>query len=173
MNNRRSWLLIVTALAVVAAFAASAQGGTRLGVGAHYWKALEDIELDEVDESGVSWLASVQLGSSALVKAQIDVEMFPKGFVGSSDIFYAPQAFVIVGRGVYGGLGIGVYYDGEEFADDPFYLLRAGLDVELTPKVYLDLNANYRFEQWKNLGDVVEDIDTDVITLGAAVRLEL
>jgi hypothetical protein len=173
MKRRNSWVAIVAGLAIVAGWAACAQGGTRLGVGAHYWKALEDIKVDEVDESGVSWLASVQLGTSSLVKAQIDVEMFPKGFAGGTEVFYAPQAFVIVGRGIYGGLGIGIYYAGDEFAEDPFYLLRAGVDVELTPRVYLDINANYRFEQWKNLGDTVKDIDTDVITLGAAVRLEL
>jgi hypothetical protein len=165
--------MVLTALALVAGSAAGVQGGTRIGIGVHYWKALEDIKLDEVDESGVSWLASAQLGTSSLVKAQIDVEMFPKGFAGSTEIFYAPQAFVIVGRGVYGGLGIGTYYDGEDFADSPFYVLRAGVDVELTPKLYLDLNANYRFEEWKDLGETVKDIDTDVITLGAALRLDL
>ncbi len=49
--------------------------------------------------------------------------------------------------------------------------LRAGLDLEVLPAVYLDLNANYRFEQW-GFDNITNHISTDTVTLGAIVRLE-
>ena len=160
-------LCVLIALAASASFA----GGTRIGAGAHYWKTLDKIELEEIEESGISWIASFQFGSSSLLKFQADVEIFPEKFAGFKEVAYAPQAFIILGRAIYGGAGIGTYYIDGEFADKPFYLLRAGLDLELMPTLYLDLNANYRFEDWDKPEDIIEDIDTDVITLGAAVRI--
>jgi len=65
----------------------------------------------------------------------------------------------------------GTYYFDGDFADSPFYLIRAGLDLQLAPRIYLDINGNYRFEELEGSGRGVEEIDTDVVTLGAAVRL--
>lgn len=161
------------ALCVLIALVASQSfaGGARIGAGVHYWKTLDKMELDEIEESGVSWIASLQFGSSSLLKFQADVEIFPEKFAGFKEVAYSPQAFVILGRAVYGGLGIGTYYVDGEFADKPFYLLRAGVDLELMPTLYLDINANYRFEDWDEPEEILDDIDTDVITLGAAVRV--
>ena len=58
------------------------------------------------------------------------------------------------------------------FADNPFYVLRAGLNLELLPTLYIDINGNYRVESFDKIKDAEDDIDTDVITLGAAARLE-
>lgn len=55
---------------------------------------------------------------------------------------------------------------------DPFFGLRAGFDIHLLPYIFLDINANYRFEDWDDISDVDEDISTDTITLGAAVRIQ-
>lgn len=160
-------LFVVIALAASQSFA----GGARIGAGVHYWKTLDKIDLDEIDESGVSWIASVQFGSSSILKFQADVEIFPEKFAGFKEVAYAPQGLMILGKTVYGGVGIGTYYIDGEFADRPFYLLRAGLDLELVPTLYLDINANYRFEDWVEPEEIIDDIDTDVITLGAAVRV--
>ena len=51
------------------------------------------------------------------------------------------------------------------------FLLRAGVDLEILPSIFLDLNANYRFETW-DFERAAEEIDTDVVTAGAIVRLE-
>jgi hypothetical protein len=169
--KRSSLSLIVLVGLLMVWSSAAAEGACRLGVGVHYWKALDDLDLDKVDNSGLSWIASFQFGSSSIIKFQTDVEIFTSEFAGIDETLYSPQAFVLVGRALYGGLGIGTYYFDGEFADSPFYLIRAGVDLELVPSIYLDINGNYRFEEWKDLGEVVEDIDTDVVTLGAAVRL--
>ena len=46
-----------------------------------------------------------------------------------------------------------------------------GLDIELLPLIHLDINANYRFEDW-DTGKIEEDIDTDTVTLGLVGRIE-
>ena len=50
--------------------------------------------------------------------------------------------------------------------------MRAGLIMELLPSLYLDINANYRFDQLNKIRDEFSEIDTDNVTLGAAMRLE-
>jgi hypothetical protein len=170
---RHLTLTLIVLAAVSGAWSTAAEGSGRLGVGVHYWRTIDEIDLDDIDieESGLSWVASFQFGSSSMIKVQTDLEVFTSDFAGIDETLYSPQAFVLVGKSVYGGLGIGTYYFDGDFADSPFYLIRAGLDLQLAPRIYLDINGNYRFEEWKDLGEVVEEIDTDVVTLGAAVRL--
>ena len=169
MHRRHLAMLVISGLAVLV-LATASFGGSRIGAGMHYWKTLDDIDLGEIDESGVSWIVTYQYGAPSLIKFQADLEIFPEKFAGFQETALAPQVFVILGSVIYGGVGIGTYYVDGDFADNPFYLLRAGLDLELVPKLFLDINANYRFENWENIDEQLEDIDTDVITLGAALR---
>lgn len=170
----KRWYILALAVALVSlslSSGASAEANTRIGAGVHYWKTLDKIDLKNVDENGLSWIASFQYGSESLLKLQADLEIFPKRFAGMEHVSYAPCAFVLAGHAIYGGLGIGTYYSDGKFADKPFYVLRAGVDLELLPSIYLDINANYRWENWKKLNKVVKDIDTNTVTLGAAIRL--
>jgi hypothetical protein len=172
-DNVKRWHIVALAVATLALIPLSGAGAeTRasLGLGVHYWKTLDKIDLQDVEENGLSWIASLQMGSS-LVKFQTDIEMFPKQFGGTEEPVYAPCALLLIGPSIYGGIGIGTYYYKGEFAEEPFYVLRAGVDLRLLPSISLDINANYRWEDWKSLGDAVEEIDTDTITLGAGVRL--
>jgi hypothetical protein len=168
-------LVALVAVAVVCGAAVentNAEVSHRLGVGVHYWKALDDIDVDEVDENGLSYYLTYQLRPATLIKFELDVEMLPDGYGGSDDDVFAPQAYVILGGGIYAALGVGTYYTDGDFSSDPFFGLRAGLDLHLLPYIYLDINANYRFEDWDDISDVDEDISTDTITLGAAVRVQ-
>jgi opacity protein-like surface antigen len=45
------------------------------------------------------------------------------------------------------------------------------LDFELIPYMHLDINANYRFENWDD-DKFFKDVDTDTVTVGAVVRFE-
>jgi hypothetical protein len=170
MHRRSLAVLAISGFAILV-LAATAFGGGRIGAGVHYWKTLDDIDLGDIDESGVSWVITYQYGAPSLLKFQADLEIFPKKFAGFQENALAPEALIILGKSIYAGAGIGTYYSDGEFADSPFYLLRAGLDLEIVPMLFLDVNANYRFEHWNNIGQTLEDIDTDVITLGAALRL--
>ena len=166
-------LIIITACGMLLPFGAEAQEGSQhyLGVGAHYWTAIDDIDTDNVDENGFAWLITYQLQPAALLKLEINLEILPDGFRGADDQMLAPELYLLLGSVIYAGAGIGVYYVNSDFSDEPFYAFRAGLDLELIPRIHIDINGNYRFENWDNLRG--EDIDTDTVTLGAAVRFEL
>jgi hypothetical protein len=170
----KRWHIMALAIAVLSVTLTSgtaAATGTRLGGGLHYWKTLDKVDVKDVDENGLSWIVSFQYGSTSIVKLQTELEIFPKRFGGTEHPVYAPCALVLAGKTIYGGLGIGTYYYDGEFADKPFYVLSAGVDLELLPSIYLDINANYRWESWRGLGKALKDVDTDTITLGAAVGL--
>ena len=151
----------------------TAMAEVRIGGGIHYWTALGDIEVDDVDinESGTSFLASLQWVPDGLFKFEGNVEYFTEGFGGGDAGAIAPQAFVLLGSGLYGGLGVGITYNDEledEFSD-PFYTARVGLDIEILPSIHLDINANYIFNAFSD----IDGADEDSITLGAIGRLAL
>jgi len=170
----RRWMYpVVVAVLFVSSFSASAASrrNLQIGVGAHYWRAVEDIDVDDVDDNGFSYLGSVRYRLASLLAVQAELEVFPEDFMGLEDEVYSPQGMVILGNVIYAGLGIGTYYYDGEFADDPFYILRAGLDLELIPRVHIDINGNYQFTDFESLKDIHENVDTDTVTLGAAVRI--
>jgi hypothetical protein len=165
-------LAVIGAMVAVVTDRAAAEIHHRIGLGAHYWVALDDINVTDVDEDGLSYYLTYQLCPAGMLKFEFDVEMMPDGYGGSDDDVYAPQAYAILGGGIYAGIGVGTYYTDGDFSSDPFFALKAGLDLHILPFVHLDINANYRFEDWDDISDVPEDISSDTITLGAALRLQ-
>jgi hypothetical protein len=123
-----------------------------------------------VDDSGNSLVFSYQYLPGGLVRLEGDLEYFADGYGGSTETAYAPQVYVLIGRGFYGGVGIGIT-NSDGFADgswsDPWYAARAGVDLLLLPKLHLDINANYRANAFADL----DEAETDAITLGAALRI--
>lgn len=153
---------------------APAEAEVRVGGGIHYWTALGDIEVDDVDidESGSSLLGSLQWVPGGLFKFEGNLEYFSEGFGGGDSEAWSPQAFVLLGSGLYGGLGIGVTYNDElegENWSDPFYTARVGLDIEVLPTIHLDLHGNYIFNAFSE----IDGADEDSITLGAIARIAL
>ena len=145
--------------------------GHRLGGGIHYWTVVDDVDLEMIDEDGVGWFVSYQLRPGGLLGFELDLEVLPDDFAGARDTVLAPHAYGIIGDTLYAAVGIGIYYSDNDFAEDPFYILRAGIDLELLPGIHLDLSGNYRVTEWDN--SITRDIDTDTVTLAAAARLEL
>jgi hypothetical protein len=149
----------------------SAEAGSRIGVGLTYWHALDDVDFSDFDQDGVSWFLTYQSRGAYLIGWEADLEMMPEGFMGSPETVYAPQAYLILGTSIHGSAGIGWYYSDGDWADEPFYALRAGMEFTLIPTIYLDITANYRFTNWGDLEDEDINVDTDTIMLGAALRL--
>ncbi|HHO48434.1 MAG TPA: hypothetical protein ENN06_08295 [Desulfobacteraceae bacterium] len=151
-------------------FSAELQAGEhRIGGGVNYWTTVDDIDHDDIDEDGFSYLISYQHWWNIL-GLEVDFELLPDRF---GETAFAPQAYVLFGSTLYGGAGIGIVnYDGD-FADEPFYALRVGLNLELLPSIFVDISANYRFNDTADLDNKEKDIDTDTIFLGAAVRFAL
>ena len=174
MTRLASLTAILCSCWILTANMSSVQAEQRFGGGIHYWTALGDIEVDNVniDESGTSFLASYQWVPGGPISFEVDLEYFSDGFGGGDSQALAPQAFVLLGGGLYGGLGIGVTYNDElkgNNISDPFYTARVGLDIEILPRIHLDLNANYLFDSF----DKIDGADEDSITLGAIGRIAL
>lgn len=142
----------------------------RLGVGAHYWTAIDEINTNDIDEHGFGWLLSYQYVMASLFKLEGDIEVVPDGYAGSDEWVISPQLMAIIGGGIYGGVGVGIHFSDGEFGDAPYYAFRVGLDLELIPSIHFDLNANYRFEEW-DFEQIEDDMNIDTVTLGLTVRV--
>lgn len=157
-----------------AAAARPAAADSSLGFGLHSWRTVKDLRSEgfgNIRRSGVSYLLSYQYKPGPLVKLELDAEYFDKGFGGSTHYAIAPQAFVLVGGLVYGGIGIGTIYS-KDFSNNfssPFYAARVGLDLHVLPRFSVDVNANYHFHAWHELRGAT----TGTVTLGALARLRL
>ena len=169
----RLWIVIL-GLGCILAGPSIAQAGRSIGAGLNYWHALKDIDFSEFDQDGVSWFVTYRSTGGHFIGWEANLELMPEGFMASPKKVYAPQAYALIRMVITGAVGIGWYYSDGEWADEPFYALRAGMEFPLLPKVTLDVTANYRFTKWGDLKDEEGDvkvIDTDTIMLGAALRL--
>lgn len=173
-NNIFFWIFVIIALTFFnTGFVDTAVAGSdhRLGAGAHYWVTLDDIDVNDVDENGYSFIFSYQNIRADFFKFEADLGLLKEGYAGADTTVWSPQAYFLVGKGLYAGAGVGINYSDGDFAKNPFYALRVGFDLELLPSIFLDLNANYRFENW-NFDLIKEDISTETVTLGAVVRFQ-
>ena len=143
----------------------------RLGVGVHYLHVVEDVDLSDIDSDALAAVVSYQYRPFPLLGLEADLEIVPEEFLGATEPTYAPQAFLLVGSAIYAGVGAGINYFDGDFAEDPFYAVRVGLDLEFLPRIHLDLALNYRFIDWELVGDLDEDVDTDTITVGGSLRM--
>ncbi|MEI6807538.1 MAG: hypothetical protein WCN95_02360 [bacterium] len=137
----------------------------RLGAGVHYNASVTSLG-DGFDSSGLSYLISYQFVPASFFKLEANVEILPSSLTGS-ETAYVPQVYALLGGIIYGGLGIGVAYSDGEFAKDPIYNIRAGLDIPIS-KIHIDVNANYGFTDF----DQLSDLNSDNITIGLLARYE-
>ena len=148
-----------------------AANGHSVGLGLHYWQTVDDLfDGAGLEEDGVSFLLAYQYTPSrGLLRFEVDLEYFEDGFGGSPDSAIAPVAYLLVGRKLYVGAGIGLTYSSGLDGDfsDPFFAGRFGYDIALLPGLSVDLNVNYRTNTFDELGD----LDTDTFTLGVVPRI--
>ena len=140
-----------------------------MGGGANYWVALDDLDEDDIDDNGFSYLISYQY-MMEWMGLELDAELLPDRF---GETAVAPAAYFLLGKTLYAAAGIGIVNSDGNFSDEPFFALRAGLNLEILPDMYLDVSANYRFNDETELEDKESDIDTDTVFLGAALRFGL
>lgn len=139
-----------------------------IGFGAHYWQVLDDLDEAGFDKSGLAYIGAYRY-DGGLLAIHAELEVFPSDFGTVEKEVFSPQVLVLLGDGIYAGIGAGILYSDGDFADKPFFMFRAGLNVVAFGPVTLDLNANYVFTDFDNLSS--SDIDSDTITLGAMLRL--
>ena len=169
--RRRAWVALALFGALISLPAAAAEH--RFGIGVHYWDAIDDVIGDgfDIDEDGVTGILSYQYRPGGLLSFELDLEIAPEGFGGSNDVTFSPTAFVLFGKGLYVGVGIGLSFasDLQDNVSDPFYAARVGFNFLLLPRISLDVNANYRADAFNEL----DDFDSDALTLGAIIRVRL
>ena len=164
---------IALTLVLLAAVAWPARAAEhRFGVGYHYFETVNKINAPgDINDSGNSVVISYQYLPGGFLRFEGDFELYPDGYGGSSGKAYSPQAYLLFGRGIYAGVGVGItksdsFPNGDNWSD-PWYAARVGLDLLLLPKVHLDINANYRADAFRQL----DNAKSDAITLGASVRI--
>ena len=171
MKNLVLVILVCCVPALTLTPAVVGAGEHRLGAGLQYWASLESIEQEGIDESGFGGVISYQYRFAIFFALEADLEILGKGYAGARDTVYTPMGYFLFGKILYGGVGVGVNYSDGEWAQDPTFGLRLGLDFPIFPSLYLDVNANYRFQRWE-LEEIQKDIDIDTITMGAMLRYQ-
>ena len=162
----------VVAVFFVIPYLGRAEGNShRLGAGIHYWTVVDEVDFEGVDEDGLGWFASYQFYPSPFFGVQFDLEVLPNDFAGARDTVLAPQVYAVIGDTLYAALGLGLYYSDNNFSEDPFFSLRAGINMEFFPAFFLDVSGNYRITEWDT--SLTEGIDTDTVTIAVAARIEL
>lgn len=171
---KRTLVALAASLSFAAlATAPLAAGEHSIGIGANYFRTVDELQdnFDEIEDDGLSTVASYQYRPQGLVAFELDLEYFDKGFGGATEAAYSPQAYVVLGRNWFVGVGVGTTYsDGfEDEISDPYYAAKAGFSIGLLPSLGVEIAANYRFDAWSELGDA----DTDTVFLGAMLRFRL
>ncbi len=168
-------LWVAAALMLLATPRVSAQQSKHsLGFGAHFFRAINSLnDLSGLSEDGNSWLVSYQYMPRGLFRLEANLEYFPDGFSGSLDNAFAPQFFVLVGHGLYGGIGIGQTFANDlvDDATDPYYMARFGWELAILGAIGVDFQATYLFDNWDDVRGF--NINSDTLTVGAVVRFNL
>jgi len=163
MNMRK--LVVAAVLGVLVVGQAAVADPHRLGAGVRYNRSASTLG-DGVDSDGLSYLLSYQLVPVSLIKIEVDAEFMPSSLTGNGTAVI-PQLYALLGGWIYAGLGIGMPYMDGEFADDPIYNIRAGLDIPIG-SIHFDINANYGFTDF----DQLSDFESDNVTVGLIARYE-
>jgi hypothetical protein len=159
-------------LALASPRAIAADSNFQIGIGVNYWMAVEDAVEESFDENGLGWMISSRYMATPYFGIGLELERSPDNYIQFEEPVYCPAAYLIFGKGLYAGLGVGTYFYDGEFYSDVFYALRAGIVLELVPNILLDLNANYRVDNWSGIKDADDEIDTDNVIFGGAIRLQ-
>ncbi len=163
---------LVAALLAAAPSAATAGESFEIGIGANYWYSIKEAKDKSFDRDGLGWMLTSRIFLSDFFSIGLEVEQTPEDFVFLEDKLYLPAAYALVGNVVYAGLGIGNYYYDGDFYGDIWYALRAGFKIPiLSRSLVLDVNVNYRVEDWDKIKKARDDIDSDTLMVGAALRL--
>lgn len=170
MNSNVRWMSVLAVVLALVSFSGSAQAG--LGVGLHYLRTLGDITDDgavDLNQDSFSLLASYKTPMGP-IKLDGQVE-YIFDYLGTEEAMYVPSAWALLGNTIYGGAGIGIGYTNDEWQTNPFYALRAGVELPLGG-FGLDAYASYQFQSAADLEDLTGE-DLDSLTFAALLRFGL
>jgi hypothetical protein len=91
------WMLVA-----LCSWAVSAQADSSLGLGARYFQTVDSLD-KPFEESGLAPLISLKMELASLLHVQVDGVLYPDGYAGSDKDVFSPQAFLLLGSGLYAG----------------------------------------------------------------------
>ena len=165
-----TWKFFFVVLAFGALVAAPAAAGEHsLGLGAHFWKTVDEIADDGgfsgIEDDGYALVVSYRYEPGGLVFFQLEVDYYADGYGGSTETAYTPMAFIGLGRTWYIAAGVAVTHT-DDFTSDDFYLGRVGWNIDLLPGIGIDISGTYQIDAFNE----VDQLRSDATTLGAVVR---
>ena len=171
MNSRLTVAAFATAFVLAMAPATYAKS-VEIGGGATYWYSIDEAKDKSFDRDGLAYSVSGEIFLSDYLAIALELEKMPEDFVFLEKDMYLPAAYAILGDGIFLGVGVGAYYYDGEFVGDPWYALRGGFKIPFfSGAVVLDINVNYRTENWDDIKDAKENVGTETLMVGAALRL--
>jgi hypothetical protein len=167
---QRFSLLVVAS--VLFCWAGAAFAGGSIGGGIHYLRNLGDITDDgaiDLNQNSIGIIGSYQY-DMRMFKLEGDVE-YIFDYVGTGEAMWEPSAWGLIGLGalpLYAGAGIGIGYTNDQWQQNPFYGLRAGVAFPLG-SMKADVFATYRFQSDHDLENLTGE-DLDSVTFAGVLR---
>jgi len=165
-------LFVLLIAASLVGWTGGANAGGSIGAGLHYLRNLGDITdngVNDLSQDSFSIIGSYQY-DMRMFKVEGDVE-YIFNYLGSDEPMWEPSAWGLIGLGtlpLYAGAGIGIGYINDEWQQNPFYGLRAGVALPLG-KCKADVYATYRFQSDTDLKNLTGE-DLDSITFAGVLR---
>jgi len=156
----------VASALLLASLPMTASAGQSIGAGLHYLRAVGDFDdIEELEKDSFGIIGSYQIGLP-LFKFEANAE-YVFDYLGTDEALFEPSAYALIGALFYAGAGIGIGHVNDDWQSDPFYAVRAGVDLPLGP-VNLDAYGTYRFQKDEDLEEFDEDLNS--VTVAAVVR---
>jgi hypothetical protein len=134
---------------------------------------LADLSINEFEQADERQAAvfSLKLNPRNLLQFTTKMRLLPPELNSDPDSVLLPQMFIAVGDDLYAGLGTRYLIEDGILIDDPQFSLRAGVDLEILPYIFLDVRADYRFDDWRELKEE-EGFSTEDVVWGGALRIQ-
>jgi len=178
---------IIIGICMIFLVCGSAMAGDHtFGLGFHYFYTIDEIDDDlsnslgdAFHEDGLAINFSYRYKWNSHFGVLAEVQTYPDGYL-DAETSLSPRLLLVIGQGFFIGAGIGWnnvdwedatehVHDSDEWTD-AFYMIRAGVEFPLlTEYLFLEINANYEFNEWND----VDQFDSDIITFGAAIKFTL
>jgi hypothetical protein len=93
------------------------------------------------------------------------------GYAEDPRVVYAPQAFLLFGRDLYAGVGLGTTYSERRLTTSPFVGLRTGLSIDLPGRWQLDISAYIQIrDSSRDPRAILEDPTAEQIQIAGMLR---
>ncbi len=165
---------LLAAVAVAALPATAFTAEHTLGGGVRYFETVDNLSIDDlgaIEDSGNSLILAYGINPAGILRYEFQLEYIEDGYAPETGEVISPQAFVLLGSTLYGGVGIGIDHLPDntlgDDTSDAYFIGRLGLDLLLLPRVHLDINANYQTDKFDK---VLSGPSSDTLTLGALVH---